>query len=87
MTNYKPCNIVYSIPLVSSTNQINNSVNNYTHYNTACRFLFLSQHPTPCSCCDSEFLYAPCGHIVTGDLSIVRNQKLKDVLRKGIYCV
>ena len=32
---------------------------------------------------DSEFLYAPCGHIVTGDLSIVRNQKLKDVLRKG----
>ena len=38
---------------------------------------------TPCSCCDSEFLYAPCGQIVTGDLSIVRNQKLKDVLRKG----
>ena len=75
--------IVYSIPLVSSTNQINNSVNNYTQYNTACRFLFLSQNPTPCSCCDSEFLYAPCGHIVTGDLSIVRNQKLKDVLHKG----
>ena len=43
----------------------------------------LSQNPTPCSCCDSEFLYAPCGHIVTGDFSIVRNQKLKDVLRKG----
>ena len=42
-----------------------------------------SQNPTSCSCCDSEFLYAPCGHIVTGDLSIVRNQKLKDVLRKG----
>ena len=38
---------------------------------------------TPCSCCDSEFLYAPCGHIVTGDLSIVRDQKLKDVLHKG----
>ena len=43
----------------------------------------LSENPTPCSFCDSEFLYAPCGHIVTGDLSIVRNQKLKDVLRKG----
>ena len=28
-------------------------------------------------------LYAPCGHIVTGDLSIVRNKKLKDILRKG----
>ena len=43
----------------------------------------LSQNPTPCSCCDSEFLYAPCGNIVTSDLNIVRNQKLKDVLRKG----
>ena len=43
----------------------------------------LSHNPTPCSCCDSEFLYAQCGHIVTGDLSIVRNQNLKDVLRKG----
>ena len=41
------------------------------------------QNPTPCSCCDSEFLNAPCGHIVTGDLSIVRYQKLKDVLCKG----
>ena len=43
----------------------------------------LSNNPTPCSRCDSEFLYALYGHIVTGDLSIVRNQNLKDVLRKG----
>ena len=40
-------------------------------------------NPTPCSCCDSEVLYAPCGDRVTADLSIVRYQKLKDVLRKG----
>ena len=44
----------------------------------------LSQNPTPCSCCDSEFLCALCGHIVTGDLSIARNQQLKDVLHKGL---
>ena len=43
----------------------------------------LSQNPTPCSWCDSDFQYAPCDHKVTGDLSIVRNQKLKDVLRKS----
>ena len=48
-----------------------------------CDFDGLFQNPTPCSCCDSEFLYAPCGHIVTGDFSIVRSQNLKDVLRKG----
>ena len=31
----------------------------------------------------SQFLYAPCGHIVTGDLNIVRNVKLRDLLSKG----
>ena len=46
-------------------------------------FQSLSQNPLPCSCSGSEFLYAPCGHIVTGDLNIVRNDKLRDLLRKG----
>ena len=43
----------------------------------------LSQNPIPCSCSDSKYLHAPCGHIVKGDLSFVRNQKLKDLLHKG----
>ena len=43
----------------------------------------LSQDPPPCNCSDSQFLYAPCGHIVTGYLNIVRNIKLRDLLRKG----
>ena len=46
-------------------------------------FQSLSQNPLPCSCSGSEFRYAPCGHIVTGDLNIVRNDKLRDLLRKG----
>ena len=33
--------------------------------------------------CPITFLYAPCGHVVTGDLSIVQNDKLRDLLRKG----
>ena len=37
----------------------------------------------PCNYSDSQFLYAPCGHIVTGDLNIVRNAKLRDLLSKG----
>ena len=37
----------------------------------------------PSNCSDSQFLYAPCEHIVTGDLNIVRNIKLRDLLRKG----
>ena len=46
-------------------------------------FNSLSQNPLPCTCPGSEFLYAPCGHVVTGDLSIVQNDKLRDPLRKG----
>ena len=46
-------------------------------------FNSLSQNPLPCTCSASEFLYAPCGHVVTGDLSIVRNEKLRDLVHKG----
>ena len=46
-------------------------------------FQGLSHDPPPCNCSDSKFLYAPCGHIVTGDLNIVRNIKLRDLLSKG----
>ena len=43
----------------------------------------LSLNPLPCSCSGSEFLFAPCGHIVTVDLNIVRKDKLRDLFRKG----
>ena len=65
------------------TRSVASKIFNYKASLQQIHFDGLSQNPTPCSCCDSEFLYAPCGHIVTGDLSIVRNQKLRDVLRKG----
>ena len=28
-------------------------------------------------------MYAPCGHVVTRDFSIVQNEKLRGLLRKG----
>ena len=49
-------------------------------------FQSFSQKPLSCSCSVSKFLYAPCGQIVTGDLNIVRNEKLRDLLRKGPKC-
>lgn len=42
-----------------------------------------SENPQHCACSSSEFKYDPCDHVVTGDLSIVRNKKLRDLLRKG----
>ena len=46
----------------------------------SCSFL----EPFSYSCCDSKFLYAPCGHIVTVNLNIIRNHKLTDLLLKQI---
>ena len=40
------------------------------------------QCPPPCNCSDSKFMYAPCGHIVIGDLNIVRYIKLRDLWSK-----
>ena len=37
----------------------------------------------PCSCSSSQFLYQPAGHIVTGDLNIVDNTCLRDLISKG----
>ena len=42
-------------------------------------FNSLSQNPLPCTCPGSEVLYAPCGHVMTGYLSIVQNDKLRDL--------
>ena len=45
---------------------------------------FLNDPTTvPCNCADSPFVDENHGHIVTGDLNIVKNRKLKELLQKG----
>ena len=36
-----------------------------------------------CDCNTSAYLYVPVGHVVTGNLSIVRNRHVRQLLRKG----
>ena len=36
-----------------------------------------------CSCSSSSYRYEPCGHIVTGDLSIIRDITLRNLIKKG----
>ena len=43
----------------------------------------ITRNPSACSCKGSEFCYNPAGHIMTGDLSIVRISKLRVILSKG----
>ena len=36
-----------------------------------------------CSYSSSEFCYAPAGHVVTGDLKIIKDAKLRELVNKG----
>ena len=36
-----------------------------------------------CDCASSIFRYDPYGHVITGDLHIVQNRKLRRLLEKG----
>ena len=38
---------------------------------------------TTCKCSSSAFVYQPLGHVVTGDLSIITNRKLRRLIKKG----
>ena len=72
-------------PLVSYkyTNNISRSVFNY--YQTL-RNINLDDYHNASSSCDCEsstFRYEPHGHVITGDLRIVRNRKLRRLLEKG----
>ena len=37
-----------------------------------------------CSCRSSEFCYGPAGHVVTGDLRIIKDAKLRELVIKGL---
>ena len=43
----------------------------------------ITLNSSACSCKASEFCYNPAGHIITGDLNIVRISKLRDILSNG----
>ena len=63
----------------SYTSSVATKIFNYKTSLQQIDFQSLSQNPLPCSCSGSEFLYAPW----PGDLNIVQNDKLRDLLRKG----
>ena len=67
----------------SYTRSVASKIFNYKRSLQQIDFNSLSQNPLPCTCLGSEFLYAPCGHVVTGYLRIVQNEKLTDLLREG----
>ena len=43
----------------------------------------MSDRPAPCTCHNSPFVHRPLGHVVTGDLSIITDPKLRAIFEKG----
>ena len=41
-------------------------------------------NPSPCECNTSSHLHEPYGHVITGDLSIIPNSKLRYLIAKGL---
>ena len=36
-----------------------------------------------CSCSSSEYCYKPCGHVITGNLNVIKDGKLRKLIKKG----
>ena len=45
--------------------------------------LDINKQPSGCECSSPPYVYGPLGHIVTGDLSLIANRKLRGIIRKG----
>ena len=40
-------------------------------------------HPQTCQCKESKFCYESHGHVITGDLRVIENAKLRELVAKG----
>ena len=40
--------------------------------------------PSQCECNTSSLLHKPYGHVITGDLSVIPNSKLRDLIANGL---
>ena len=40
-------------------------------------------NPQHCQCNTSKFCYEPHGHVITGDLMVIENVKLRELVAKG----
>ena len=40
-------------------------------------------NPQTCQCKESKFCYEPHGHVITGDLRVMENAKLRELVAKG----
>ena len=64
-------------PVISYTYNKPIASKNFNYKRTLKDIKDIKAKPPSCSCLNSKFCYAPSGHIITGDLDIVDNVKIK----------
>ena len=74
-----------SVPIISYTytTPIASKVFNYKQVLHGLNIDDLKSKPPDCSCHNSPFVYNPAGHVITGDLNVVTDLSLRNVLAKG----
>ena len=55
----------------------------FNYYNLTTDTSVLLNKPKSCSCLKSRFLYQPAGHIITGNLDIIKDRQIKSLFKKG----
>ena len=72
-------------PIISYTytKTIANKIFNFSSTLSDLDYHQFHNNPTQCECNTSSHLYQPYGHVITGDLSIIPNFKLRDLIAKG----
>ena len=72
-------------PIISYTytKTIANKISNFSSTLSDLDYHQYHKNPSQCECNTSSHLYQPYGHVITGDLSIIPNFKLRDLIAKG----
>lgn len=77
--NSYPVRSVNFTPAFSYTKPIRNRVLNYIEESRS-----TDPPPVTCNCSSSEFMDPTLGHVVTGNLAVIKNSKLRNLLNKGL---
>ena len=72
-------------PIISYTytKTIANKIFNFSSILSDLDYHQYHNNPSQCECNTSSHLYQPYGHVITGELSIIPNFKLRDLIAKG----
>ena len=85
MSEIPPYFVEQSAPLISHTytRPIASKIFNHKRVLKDLVFEDIKSKPPSCACASSPFNYSTVGHVITGDLNIVSNNQLRQLLYKG----